>query len=170
MGLSPSLMKITNTVYQSAINYPKLAQLQQHFCQRCSTICCTWDKNVVTNEAILRKLGNIKNRHSNFRLWHVRMLPQVTCLQLLWKHHPFLLKGKFNIISWWYSKYSMYFFKIMLHEKIIKLYCIFRGAVRLGKKCENGDGYLTEISPIPFLYWPCKLNKDKKISKYIVNN
>ena len=33
-------VKVTNVVFQSAINHTKIPQLQHYFCQRCSTMYC----------------------------------------------------------------------------------------------------------------------------------
>ena len=77
-------MKVTNALFQSAIKHAKLAQLWQHFFLRCSTMCCTLDKKVVVIEEILRKLGNIKNRHRNFYLGQVGIIRHNHTQSLSW--------------------------------------------------------------------------------------
>ena len=59
-------VKVTNVVFQSAINHIKIPQLHHYFCQRCSTMYCKVN-NLLKLKPFLRKLGKRrKNKDSNF--------------------------------------------------------------------------------------------------------
>ena len=89
-------VKVTNVVFQSAINHTKIPQLQHYFCQRCSTMYCN-----VNNLLKLKLFAQVRQQKKTKRiatLSHDRVTSERCCSYGEWTLNDTVFSNNFAFI------------------------------------------------------------------------